>query len=299
MKILLLGKNGHIGWELNRALLPLGEIFALGINELDLAKTKEIRHVVRSINPNIIVNGAAYTAVDKAEEEQELAMVVNGIAPGILAEEAKRCGALLIHYSTDYVFDGTKNEPYKEDDTPNPINFYGKSKLVGEQAIQTVDHPFFIFRTSWVYGIRRENFLLTMIRLAKEEKKIKVVNDQIGSPTWSRFIAEATAQILAKEAASIINNDLKHLRSISGIYNLTSSGYCNRHEYALEIIKFVARTTKKTVELESISSNEYRSKAKRPINSRLETSLISNTFNLKLPDWKLALNLVFKELLQN
>jgi dTDP-4-dehydrorhamnose reductase len=265
MKILLLGKNGHVGWELNRTLLSLGEIIALDIDDLDLTRTHEIRQTVRTIKPNIIVNAAAYTAVDKAEVEQELAMAINGVAPGILAEEAKRCGALFIHYSTDYVFDGTKDAPYKENDKPNPVNFYGISKLAGEKAIQAVDNPFFIFRTSWVYGLRGNNFLLTMKRLAMEKEVIKVVNDQIGSPTWSRLIAEVTAQIIATKTSSVLN-DLKHLQNLSGIYHLTSSGYCNRYTFAMEIIKFFTKITKKSVEVKSISSFEYQTKAKRPKN---------------------------------
>jgi dTDP-4-dehydrorhamnose reductase len=189
-RILLTGKNGQVGWELQRTLATLGEVVTLDRQDLDLADPDSIRRVVREHKPNLIVNAAAYTAVDKAEEESDLAMVINGTAPGILAEEAKRLSAAIIHYSTDYVFDGSKNTPYTEEDAPNPLNVYGRTKLAGERAIQAVGAPYLILRTSWVYGMRGKNFLLTILRLARERNEIKVVNDQIGAPTWSRIIAQ-------------------------------------------------------------------------------------------------------------
>jgi dTDP-4-dehydrorhamnose reductase len=296
MKVLLLGKNGQVGWELNRTLLPLGDIVALDIEDLDLTCPKDIREKVRHIHPNIIVNGAAYTAVDKAEEDQETAMAVNGIAPGILAEEAKRCGASLVHYSTDYVFDGTKDEPYKEDDKPNPINFYGKSKLAGEEAIQNVGHPFFIFRTSWVYGLRGKNFLLTMMRLAKERDEIRVVNDQIGSPTWSRLVAEVTAQVLAKITFAG-QYDKGAYAKLSGLYHLTSAGAGSWYDFTTRIVEKMAQDSLdkcncKLANIIAIPTSEYPTPARRPLNSRMNCDLLKNTFSLSLPDWEKALDLV-------
>jgi dTDP-4-dehydrorhamnose reductase len=296
MKVLLLGKNGQVGWELNRTLLPLGDIVALDIEDLDLTCPKDIREKVRHIHPNIIVNGVAYTAVDKAEEDQETAMAVNGIAPGILAEEAKRCGASLVHYSTDYVFDGTKDEPYKEDDKPNPINFYGKSKLAGEEAIQNVGHPFFIFRTSWVYGLRGKNFLLTMMRLAKERDEIRVVNDQIGSPTWSRLVAEVTAQVLAKITFAG-QYDKGAYAKLSGLYHLTSAGAGSWYDFTTRIVEKMAQDSLdkcncKLANIIAIPTSEYPTPARRPLNSRMNCDLLKNTFSLSLPDWEKALDLV-------
>ena len=186
MKILLLGKNGQVGWELQRTLAPLGGVIAIDKEELDLTKVHAIRSTVRSINPDLIVNAAAYTAVDSAEDEAELAMAINGIAPGILAEEADRCHAALIHYSTDYVFDGKKNYPYTEEDKPNPLNTYGNTKLAGDRAIHESGVPHLVFRTSWVYGLRGSNFLLTILRRIREKEILQVVNDQYGAPTWCR-----------------------------------------------------------------------------------------------------------------
>ena len=198
LKILLLGKNGQVGWELHRTLSPLGEVIATDRRDLDITDFHRVRETIHTIRPRVIVNATAYTAVDRAEDEPELAMLINGTAPGVLAEEAKKCGALLVHYSTDYVFDGTKKEPYTEEDTPNPLNVYGRTKLKGEEAIQSVDGNYLIFRTSWVYGERGHNFYLTIRRLAKEKEEISVVDDQIGAPTWCRTIAENTTFILAQ-----------------------------------------------------------------------------------------------------
>ncbi|MCA1766129.1 MAG: dTDP-4-dehydrorhamnose reductase, partial [Desulfobulbaceae bacterium] len=188
--ILIAGPNGQVGWELQRTLLPLGRIVSMDRQELNLANNDMIRLVMRQLKPDVIVNAAAYTAVDKAEEEQDLAMQVNGTAPGILAEEARRLNALLVHYSTDYIFDGAKSAPYTENDEPNPVNFYGTSKLAGERAIREIDAEHLILRTSWVYGGRGSNFLLTMLKLMKEREELRIVADQTGTPTWARLIAE-------------------------------------------------------------------------------------------------------------
>ena len=202
MRILVTGANGQVGWELQRTLQTLGDVIACDRVTLDLANPDSIRERVRAIKPEVIVNAAAYTAVDKAESEPELAMAVNGVAPGILAEEAKRLGALLIHYSTDYVFDGTKSDAYLEDDRTNPLSEYGKSKLAGEKAIEASGEAYLIFRTSWVYASRGKNFLLTMLRLANEREELRVVDDQFGAPTWCRTVAEGTAHVVAKLCAA-------------------------------------------------------------------------------------------------
>ncbi|MDO9064018.1 MAG: dTDP-4-dehydrorhamnose reductase, partial [Sulfuricella sp.] len=223
MKILLIGKNGQVGWELQRTLATLGDVVAIDRQGMDLANPDSIRSAIRIIRPDLIANAAAYTAVDKAESEPELAMAINGIAPGIMAEEAKRLGAAMIHYSTDYVFDGTKTSPYTEEDAPNPLSVYGKTKFAGEQAILAVGIPHLIFRTSWVYGLRGRNFLQTILRLAKERDELKVVDDQIGAPTWSRMIAEATSQILAQSFLPLTPHP-SLLTQYGGIYNLTAAG---------------------------------------------------------------------------
>jgi dTDP-4-dehydrorhamnose reductase len=258
VRILLTGKNGQVGWELQRSLCTLGEVVALGSAELDLADPDAIVRVVRELKPDLIVNPAAYTAVDKAESEPELAMAVNGRAPGILAEETKRLGALLVHYSTDYVFDGSKASPYVETDEPNPLNVYGRSKLEGERAIQAVAGRHLIFRTSWVYGTRGKNFLLTMSRLMRERQEVSVVSDQYGAATWSRYIAEATLQLLT--------------RDVDGLLHLAAGSYWSWHEFAVAIREHLGATTDAALaEVIAIPSAEYPTPAQRPCNSCLDT----------------------------
>ncbi|MBV1735323.1 MAG: dTDP-4-dehydrorhamnose reductase [Candidatus Desulforudis sp.] len=285
-KIMLIGKNGQIGWELHRTLATLGQVAAYGRAELDLTNIGEIRECVRALRPNVIVNAAAYTAVDKAEEEPELAMAVNGIAPGILAEEAKIVGAVLVHYSTDYVFDGDKVTPYGEEDQPNPVNVYGKTKLEGERFIQSTDVPHLILRTSWVYGLRGNNFLLTITRLSKHRNEIRVVNDQVGSPTWSRLVAEATAQILANGRNIIAGNQ--------GIYHASATGQTTWFGFAQEIIGNVSSDC--NPRMVPISTEEYGMLAERPAYSVLNNGKLSKAFGLVIPEWKngvaLALDIV-------
>jgi dTDP-4-dehydrorhamnose reductase len=290
MKILLTGKRGQVGWELQRTLAPLGEIIAVDRNTMDLTSPDLVRNVIREFKPNIIVNAAAYTAVEKAESESELAMAVNGIAPGIMAEEAKRLNALLVHYSTDYVFDGTKTSPYTEEDAPDPLNVYGKTKLAGEQAIQTVGATHLILRTSWVYGSRGKNFLLTIQRLAREKDELRIVDDQIGAPTWSRVIAESTALILAQSAPAppaqlVIEN--------SGTYHLTASGHTSWFGFARAILRELRIPA--VPKLTPIPSTEYPVTAKRPANSRLSNSKLHNMFRLNSPEWDAALGLCLQD----
>jgi len=297
MKILLLGKNGQVGWELQRTLATLGEVIAFGRQELNLTDFAALQETVHAVQPQLIVNAAAYTAVDKAESEPDLAMAINGTAPGVLAEAARRWGASLIHYSTDYVFDGTKTSPYDEEDQPNPINIYGKTKLAGERAIQQVGTPHLILRTSWVYGLRGKNFLLTILRLAKEREELKIVDDQMGAPTWSRMIAEATAQIIAHCSApgSLLNPDL---REMVGIYHLTAAGQTSWHGFAKAILEASAQFPEESFSISRllpIPTAEYPTPAARPAYSVLLSDKASKTFGLWLPGWQRQLQLAFTD----
>ncbi len=282
--ILLTGVNGQVGWELRRALAPLGRVVGLDSRALDLSDPDAIRATVRGIAPRLIVNPAAYTAVDKAESEPERARAVNGIAPGILAEEAWRCGAILVHYSTDYVFDGRKAGPYLEDDAPNPLNVYGASKLEGEQAIAASGARHLILRTSWVYGARGGNFLLTMQRLMQERPELRIVDDQIGAPSWSRMIAEATAQVLAQCLSPARGADRPEPW---GTYHLTNAGETSWHGFATAIAELGGYATRLT----PIPSSDYPTPARRPANSRLDNGKLARAFGLRLPDWREALKL--------
>ncbi|MGA7985152.1 MAG: dTDP-4-dehydrorhamnose reductase [Burkholderiales bacterium] len=276
MKILLTGRNGQVGWELERALAPLGEVVATDRSTLDLADPDAIQRVVREVKPDIIVNAAAYTAVDKAESEPELAMRINGFVPGVFAEEAKRLGALLVHYSTDYVFDGEKAGPYLEDDEPNPINAYGKSKLAGEQAVLNSGCLSLVLRTSWVYGGRGANFLLTVLRLARERSELRVVNDQFGAPTWCRAIARSSAGIVRRMLGE---------RLPSGVYHVTNRGRTSWFGFATEAL----RQTHSETPVRAIPSSEYPTPAKRPTNSVLDGEKLERVFGMVLPDWRESL----------
>lgn len=275
-RILLTGTNGQVGYELARSLHGLGEVVALDRGALDLADLAQVRDVIRSVKPDLIVNPAAYTAVDKAESEPELAMRVNGEAPGVMAEEARALGAALIHYSTDYVFDGTKDGAYTEQDAPCPVSVYGRSKLAGEQAIQAAGIRHLILRTSWVYGMRGKNFLLTVLRLAQERDELRIVADQFGAPTWSRTIAEATARTVA-------GGDLN---AESGIYHLTAKGRTSWHGFT-EAILANAQLAKKPV-VTPIATADYPLPARRPANSVLSQQRFIDAFG-ELPAWDAAL----------
>jgi len=291
MRILLLGKNGQVGWELQRTFAPLGQVIALGRKELDFLDRLAIRRTVKSINPDLIINAAAYTAVDKAEEEAELALAVNGTAPGILAEEAALCRAALIHYSTDYVFDGTKATPYTEDDEPNPINIYGQTKLEGERLIQETEVPHLIFRIGWVYGLRGRNFLLTILQLARERETLSVVNDQFGSPTWSRMIAEAAALVLSRGLKDI----RAYIESSQGLYNLSAAGHTSWHGFTGNILHLAAGNAITCRQIKAIPTSEYKTTARRPLFSVLDNNKFNQQFGFKLPDWKSSLVLLFSD----
>ncbi len=304
-KVLLLGKSGQVGWELERCLATVCEVVALDHQGMDLANPDSIRKTVREIRPSLIINAAAYTAVDKAEAEAELAMAINGVAPGILAEEAKRLGAALIHYSTDYVVDGTKRSPYTEDDEPHPLNVYGKTKLAGERAIQAVGAPHLILRTSWVYGARGKNFLLTILRLAQEKQELRIVDDQIGAPTWSRFIAQATAQILGQilyapnGKATPGATDISTSLYVTGVYHLSCGGETSWYGFAqaaMEKLRHTSAVNRPMPQLSPISSAGYATAAVRPAYSVLSNDKLMDAYAFMLPHWQHGLELVLLDL---
>jgi dTDP-4-dehydrorhamnose reductase len=285
-KILLTGSRGQVGWELARSLSTLGEVVALDSSQLDLTDVAAIRRAVAEIRPRIIVNPAAHTAVDKAEGESERAYALNATAPGVLAEEADKLGALLVHYSTDYVFDGSGEQARVEADVTGPLNVYGASKLAGEQVIQANCRRHLIFRTSWVYGARGANFLLTMRRLMRERPELKIVADQIGAPTWCRSIADATAQVLAQVDSRFAGADKP---APWGVYHMTNGGETSWHGFAQAILDLDAPET--PARLLPIPSSDYPTPAKRPLNSRLNNDKLERVFGVRLPDWQQALRL--------
>lgn len=283
-RILISGRTGQVGYELERSLQGLGEVIALDRSQMDLSNLQQVREVIRSVKPTLIVNPAAYTAVDQAEREPELALRINGEAPGVMAEEAKKLGATLIHYSTDYVFDGNKDSAYLETDPTCPVNVYGSSKLAGEQAIQATGVTHLILRTSWVYSTHGKNFLLTMRRLAQERAALNIVSDQFGAPTWSRTIADTTAHIVAQSLAAADQQAWWEQRS--GLYHLTAQGKTTWLGFA-EAIMAHASVTKKP-QLTPILASEYPVPAQRPANSVLSSQKLMQTF-CGLPNWQDAL----------
>lgn len=294
MKILLTGCNGQVGWELARALLPLGDIIAVNRSQVDLSDPDGLRRIVQKVSPDVIVNPAAYTAVDKAETDRDMAFLINAEAPRVLAEEAAKSAALLIHYSTDYVFDGTKNTPYTEEDATHPVNVYGQSKLAGEQAIQAAGADHLILRTSWVYAARGQNFLKTILRLAAEREELAIVADQVGSPTWARLIAETTAHILRQ---SLLERRQGHFNS--GVYNLTSVGETSWHGFAQAIVEIARQQGMPALKnriINPIPTTAYPAPAKRPLNSRLSTDRLEQRFGLKMPSWDAALRLCMADM---
>lgn len=290
--ILLAGANGQLGHELQRSLQGLGQIVALDRRGLDLANFDQIRQVVRMLRPVAIVNAAAYTAVDRAEEDLILAQRINAQAPGVLAEEAKRVGAALVHFSTDYVFDGTLARPYVETDVAHPLNVYGRSKLAGEAAIAQVGCRHLIFRTSWVYGLRGANFLLTMLRLAQTRDEIRVVSDQRGAPTWTCTIAAATTQIMAQWPHEPDMLEAWWARYV-GVYHLTAAGSTSWHGFASAIFNYLPEARRPGVV--SIGTVDYPTPAARPANSCLSTEKIKHAFDFFAPNWEDALRCVMGE----
>ena len=283
-KILVTGKNGQLGWELQRVLASSAQIIALDSDVMDLADADAIRRTVREIRPDVIINPAAYTAVDKAETDAELAMAVNGIAPGVLADEAKLLGSVLVHYSTDYVFDGSKATPYSEADVANPQSVYGRTKYAGEQAVLASGCKHLVLRTSWVYGVHGGNFVKTILRLAKERSELRIVADQFGAPTWARDLAQSTATALSRWMEKDFDP------KICGLYHLTAAGRTNWHEYAEEIVhlarKYDAALSSKSLNIRAITTQEYPVPAKRPANSVLANNKIRDAFGIVMPAWQ-------------
>lgn len=289
MKILLTGGNGQVGWELQRSLACLGEVLAPGREALDMRQPEQLRAAVLALKPHWIVNAAAYTAVDRAETERDLAYAVNSEAPRVLAEAAAECGAALIHYSTDYVFDGSGNTPFGEDAPVKPLNVYGASKAAGEAAIRAVHDRHLIFRTSWVYGRRGRNFLLTMQRLLRERPELKIVADQMGAPTWARPIAEATALTIAQIDSPARGADRP---APWGTYHLSNGGATSWFGFAEAIRAAMIEqgaAANALAKLTPIPSSEYPTPAPRPLNSRLANAKLGQVFGLQLRDWRVAL----------
>ncbi len=281
MKVLISGRNGQVAQALLTSLQGLGEIICLGRAELDLADVDAVRAQVHALRPDLIINAAAYTAVDQAESEPAQAFAINAIAPGVLAEEAKALGVPLIHYSTDYVFDGSKNSPYLENDASQPLGVYGQSKLAGEQAIASVGGDYLILRTSWVYSLYGRNFLLTMQRLLQEREELRVVSDQIGAPTWAGTIADTTRALIEQWQAGS--------PGAWGIYHLTGQGETSWFGFASAIGEHLKAAGKPCARLVPIASSEYPTPAQRPANSRLDCSRLQTAWNVRLPQWQVAL----------
>ena len=285
-KVLIFGRVGQVGWELRHKLACLGQVSSVDFPEIDFSKPETIREAIRAAEPTVIVNAAAYTAVDKAEATPEPAWALNATGPAVIAEEAKRLGALMVHYSTDYVYDGSKEGPWVETDAPGPLNVYGQTKLAGDEAIAAAGCEYLILRTSWVYGARGANFLLTMLRLAKERPELRIVDDQTGSPTTSECIAQATADILAQ----LLSPSGDGMAGRSGVYHLTNSGATTWFGFAKEFLSRLPACPRLT----PITTSEYPVPAKRPVNSVLSCEKLVESFGVRMPSWELALDLVLE-----
>lgn len=299
-RILVTGASGQVGEALTRMLMPVGDLIAPSRAELDLADAKSIRKAMREYRPLWVVNAAAHTAVDKAESEPELAFAINAEAPQIFAEEAKKIGATLIHFSTDYVFDGAKESPYVESDPAGPLNVYGRSKLAGELALSASGAPHFVFRTSWVYGATGKNFLRSILRLAQDREHLRIVGDQHGAPTWSFDLARLTAHVIAhveRLAADAKCSLQEVVLSASGIYHATSAGETTWYGFAVQAIsEMQAREPNaKLATVEAISTAQYPTPAKRPLNSRLDCTKLREVFQWRMPDWRDSLNTVMAD----
>ena len=286
--LLLLGKFGQLGWELHRTLAPLGDLVALDYPEINLVQINSLDEIIRGLNPDVIINATAYTAVDQAEKEVETAMAINAHAPRRLAELALENEAALIHYSTDYVFDGLKGSPYLESDQPNPLGMYGESKLAGELAIEEIDCAHLIFRTSWVYSIRRDSFVTKVLSWARTNPELRIVDDQVSNPTWCRMLAEATAMLVAKTG----KNPAGWINERRGLYHLAGDGYASRLEWAKLILEIDPNPDQQVSrKLLPAKTSDYPTPAKRPLFSALNCDKFSDTFSFRLPEWQEALKL--------
>jgi len=292
VNILLLGNTGQLGWELQRTLAPLGQVAALDYPEVNLADAAGLRQIVRRLHPRVIVNATAYTAVDRAESETELAMAVNSRGPGILAEEAATLGAALLHFSTDYVFDGAKGSAYIETDIPNPLNVYGRSKWVGEQAVQQVGGAYLILRTSWVYSLRRDSFVTKVLKWARQQRTLRLVTDQVSNPTWARMLAEVTAQMLAMGGRDVV----PWLTERRGLYHLAGDGYASRMEWAQAILRCDPHRDEQVIgDILPGQTDDFPSPACRPLFSALNCDHFFEVFGLRLPPWEIALRLAMTQ----
>ena len=297
MKLLLLGKNGQVGWELQRSLSPLGEVVALDFDSpgpltADFSQPEQLAATVRAVKPDVIVNAAAHTAVDKAESEPDLARAINAKGPAVLAREAAACGAWLVHYSTDYVFDGSGSRPWREDDPKGPLNVYGQTKLEGEEAIRASGCMHLILRTSWVYAARGGNFAKTMLKLAQDRERLTVIDDQVGAPTGADLLADLTAHLVR---ASAIGG------ARSGTYHAVAAGATTWHGYAKHVIEF-GRAAGLNIKVpasnvEPVATTAYPTPARRPANSRLDTQRLRESFNFNLPDWRVGVDRMLTEVL--
>ena len=290
-KLLQIGTKGQLGWELLRTCAPLGQLIALDYPDVDLSDSAGLRELVRNTKPDIIINAAAYTNVDKAESEPEIARAINATGPGVLAEAAKKIGAVMVHYSTDYVFDGTKSSPYTEADTPNPLGIYGQSKLEGEQAVGASDCSHLVLRSSWIYS-RRSGFVAKVLEWARTQETIRIVDDQISSPTPARLMAEITASLISKIEAK--PNDWMLERK--GIYHCACTGYCSRYEWAREVLRLSpSADIKPDQKLLPALTSDFSTPAVRPLKSRLDSKMFEATFGMKIPHWLKALELAMED----
>lgn len=288
MKILLLGNMGQLGWELERALASLGEVTALDFPAVNMLDEASIRQAVRRAAPLVIVNATGYTAVDQAESETEKAAAINARAPGVLAEEAHACGAALIHYSTDYVFDGSKGSPYTESDPPNPLGVYARTKLAGEQAVQQTGGSYLVLRLSWMYSLRRDSFVTRVLGWARQPRSLRVVTDQVGNPIWARTAAEATAQLLAMGSMDI----LPWLAERRGLYHFVGPDHASRYEWSQAILRLDPRPQEQMAgQVQPALTAEFPTPARRPLFSALDSRNFHATFGLRLPPWETALRL--------
>jgi len=288
MKILLFGSNGQLGSELQRTLMTLGEVAPFDIHNLNLENTQDVRETIRSVRPDMIVNASAYTAVDRAESEADKAFTVNGDIPGLFAEEASKLNAFLIHYSTDYVFDGTKGTLYLEGDETIPLSVYGKSKLAGEQAIKAQDVNYLILRTSWVYSMSRSSFVTKVLEWARKQEILSVVSDQVSNPTWARTLADVTAQLLSK--------GIDCLSEHRGLYHVAGNGFASRLDWAKKIIELDPNKQEQRVrEIVPALTSDFPTPAQRPLFSALDCSLFQSTFDIPLPAWEDALRQAMAE----
>ena len=292
MRIVLFGKNGQVGWELDKLLPQLGEVISFNRQELDVSDPKLVADTLLNTKPDLIINASAYTEVDRAEKEPEKAMQVNAVTPGVMAETAHKINATLIHYSTDYVFDGKKTKPYTENDIPNPLSKYGKSKLAGEKNIEQVGDGYLILRTSWVYSMRGNTFVNKFLAWARSNETLRVVDDQISNPTWARDLAEATVSLISAHRDNLRNV----MKERSGIYHIAGSGHVSRYEWARQILSNASHQTDILAQaIEPVSSDAFPLPAARPLFSALDCSKFEKTFGIYLPDWKDSLQIAMQK----